>query len=83
MMFWRWMMIDCEKILKKESEVCPCEGCKLWINYKEDCNCINVSVKKHGKLTLQQVGERLGVSHVRIKQIQDKALKKLKTKVKL
>jgi len=76
-------MVDCEKILKEESDICPCEQCKLWINYKQDCNCINVSIKKHGRLTLQQVGERLGVSHVRIKQIQDRALKKLKTKVKV
>ena len=75
-------MIDCDEILNEESEICPCKECKLWINYNEDCNCINVSIKKHGRLTLQQVGERMGVSHVRIKQIQDKALKKLKTKVK-
>ena len=75
-------MIDCDEILNEESEICPCKECKLWINYNEDCNCINVAIKKHGRLTLQQVGERMGVSHVRIKQIQDKALKKLKTKVK-
>tara|TARA_R110000824_G_scaffold116244_3_gene267617 strand:+ start:640 stop:870 length:231 start_codon:yes stop_codon:yes gene_type:complete len=75
-------MVDCKKILEEESEVCSCKGCKLWIEYSEDCNCINVSIKKHGRLTLQQVGWRLGVSHVRIKQIQDRALKKLKNKVR-
>lgn len=76
-------MIDCKKVLDEESDICPCKECKLWIDYKEDCNCINVSVKKHGQLTLQQVGERMGVSHVRIKQIQDNALKKLKIKTSL
>jgi hypothetical protein len=71
----------CEEILESESQICECCNCPLWINFEKDCNCINVSIKKHGRLTLQQVGERMGVSHVRIKQIQDKALKKLKKKL--
>ena len=75
-------MTDCKKILEEESEICSCQGCSLWIEYEEDCNCINVSIKKHGRLTLQQVGHRLGVSHVRIKQIQDRALKKIKNKIR-
>jgi len=72
------MKKKCAEILDFESETCDSSECPLWINFKKDCNCINVSIKKHGNLTLQQVGERMGVSHVRIKQIQDKALKKLK-----
>ncbi|MEK9768798.1 MAG: sigma factor-like helix-turn-helix DNA-binding protein [Betaproteobacteria bacterium] len=36
-----------------------------------------ISVDKHGTLTLREVAERLGVSYVRIKQIQDKAIKKI------
>ena len=68
----------CEEILESESQICECCNCPFWIHFEKDCNCINVSIKKHGRLTLQQVGERMGVSHVRIKQIQDKALKKLK-----
>jgi hypothetical protein len=71
-------MKKCEEILQYESQKCDECECSLWINYAKDCNCINVSIKKHGRLTLQQVGERLGVSHVRVKQIQDKALKRLK-----
>jgi DNA-directed RNA polymerase sigma subunit (sigma70/sigma32) len=35
-----------------------------------------ISVDKHGQLTLREVAERLGVSYVRIKQIQDKAMEK-------
>jgi hypothetical protein len=71
-------MKKCVRILDFQSEICDSCECPLWINYEEDCNCINVSIEKHGRLTLQQVGKRMGVSHVRIKQIQDKALKKLK-----
>jgi DNA-directed RNA polymerase specialized sigma subunit len=39
---------------------------------------VAVSIEKHGQLTLKEAAKRLGVSHVRIKQIQDKALKKIK-----
>tara|TARA_B100000287_G_scaffold373736_1_gene373093 strand:- start:566 stop:706 length:141 start_codon:yes stop_codon:yes gene_type:complete len=35
------------------------------------------TVDKHGALTLREVADRLGVSFVRIKQIEDKALKKI------
>jgi DNA-directed RNA polymerase specialized sigma subunit len=39
-------------------------------------------VKKNGNLTLKEVAKRIGVSHVRIKQIQDVALKKINKKIK-
>jgi DNA-directed RNA polymerase sigma subunit (sigma70/sigma32) len=50
--------------------------CRQWINYADDLNCTLIAVDKHGKMTLREVSERLGVSFVRIKQIQDKALLK-------
>ena len=58
----------------------PCynKECRNWIDYDEDKNCCLISIDRHGQMTLMQVAERLGVSHVRIKQIQDKALIKLK-----
>ena len=49
----------------------------MWISYKEDLNCSLIAVKKHCIMTLREVAEREGVSFVRIKQIQDTALKKL------
>ena len=66
-----------EDILGRESP-CSKQDCRNWIKYKEDLNCCLVSVDKHGQMTLMEVAKRLGVSHVRIKQIQDKALIKLK-----
>jgi DNA-directed RNA polymerase sigma subunit (sigma70/sigma32) len=50
--------------------------CRQWISYADDLNCTLIAVDKHGKMTLREVSERLGVSFVRIKQIQDKALLK-------
>ena len=60
----------------------PCEECKCrqWIDYKEDLNCTLVAVEKHGPMTLREVGDRLGISFVRVKQLQDVALAKLGTK---
>jgi len=40
-------------------------------------NCVNETVTNNGALTLREVAKRLNVSFVRVKQIEDKALKKL------
>jgi hypothetical protein len=70
--------MNCKDKLMGREKPCNNKECRNWIDYKEDLNCCLVSVEKHGRLTLMEVAERLGVSHVRIKQIQDKALIKLK-----
>ena len=59
---------------------CGDKECRSWINYQEDLNCSAVSVFKHGNMTLAQIAERLDLSIVRVKQIQDKALQKLQKK---
>ena len=60
----------------------PCQECKCrqWLDYEEDLNCTLIAVDKHGPLNLRQIGERLGISFVRVKQIQDAALAKLPSK---
>ena len=68
--------MECIRKKKKNSPCAEC-NCRHWINYKEDNNCCLISVDKHGRLTLREVAERLGVSYVRIKQIQDKAISKI------
>lgn len=71
-----------QKCVELEYE-CDFNECQNWINFKDDNNCDLVSIKKHGQLTLRQVGERLGVSYVRIKQIEDSAIKKIKNSISL
>ena len=61
----------------EEGIPCKQSECRHWINYSEDYNCVHESVDKHGNLTLREVADRLGVSFVRIKQIEDKAIKKI------
>jgi hypothetical protein len=56
---------------------CPFKDCRHWIDYPEDLNCSLIAVEKHGAMTLREVSDRLGVSFVRVKQIQDRALKKI------
>ena len=73
-------MKECLKECVMEDKDCAQDNCRSWIDYKADYNCSLCSIHKHGNMTLEQVSKRLGVSIVRIKQIQDKALEKLQKK---
>ena len=73
-------MNDCAKKCMKDNANCKIKTCRLWIDYKEDLNCANISIDKCKQLTLSEVADRLDVSIVRIKQIQDTALSKIQKK---
>jgi|TARA_Y100000034_G_C6851945_1_gene386578 hypothetical protein len=68
---------DCTKKCIELDVSCPVEDCRQWIDYEEDLNCTLLAVQKHGKMTFREVAKRLGVSFVRIKQIQDKSVASL------
>lgn len=70
-------MRDCTKKCIELDVSCPVEDCRQWIDYEEDMNCTLLAVEKHGKMTFREVAKRLGVSFVRIKQIQDKSVASL------
>ena len=66
--------------LKKclELEVsCPVKECKYWISYEQDYNCCIKSIDDNGAMTLRESADRLDLSFVRVKQIQDKAMTKV------
>jgi len=65
---------DCIKTKKK----CDVSDCRLWVEFEEDYNCCLISIYEHGAMTLREVAKRLGISFARVKQIETKALKKLK-----
>tara|TARA_R100000808_G_C2145145_1_gene152955 strand:- start:2298 stop:2534 length:237 start_codon:yes stop_codon:yes gene_type:complete len=69
--------MKCIKECRKSNSPCVRKDCRLWIDYKKDLNCTLQAVDKNGPLTLREVADRLGVSFVRIKQIEDVALRKL------
>ena len=52
---------------------------KMWQDYPNEYNCTLVSVYENGPMTLREVAEREHLSFARIKQIESKALKKLKS----
>ena len=69
--------MKCISECRKHKTPCKNKHCRLWVNYKQDLNCVSEVVAKNGSLTLREVAKRMGVSFVRIKQIEDAALKKL------
>lgn len=71
-------LLQCSRDCIEEDISCPNKECRKWIDYEEDNNCCLISINKHDKLTLREVADREGVSFARIKQIEQKALEKLK-----
>jgi hypothetical protein len=68
----------CSRTCKKMNIECPNKDCRLWIDFKNELNCTLVAVHENGPMTLRQIADRTGVSFARIKQIQTKALLKIK-----
>jgi len=72
-------MNNCAKKCLSSNSKCNKEDCRMWIDYKKDLNCALVTVHNNkGPMSLEEVSKRFNLSFVRIKQIQDKALQKLK-----
>tara|TARA_Y100000296_G_C5062226_1_gene200474 strand:- start:109 stop:537 length:429 start_codon:yes stop_codon:yes gene_type:complete len=67
--------------LQREIQNLGEKECRHWIDYEDDLNCVLIAIENNGRMTLREAAERLNVSFVRVKQIQDKGLKKL-TKLK-
>ena len=74
--------MKCYEICQSTNAACEEKDCRYWLDYGQDLNCTLIAVNKHGSLTLREVGKRLSLSFVRIKQIQDRALKKLNFKIR-
>ena len=70
-------MKKCLQVCKELNVSCPVKECRYWIKHNEDTNCIFDAIAKHGNMTLRETAERLGISYVRVKQIQDSVLKKI------
>jgi len=71
--------IKCLRKARQEKKPCDDADCRQWIDFPEDLNCALQTIESSGNrpLTLREVAKRLGISFVRVKQIEDKALKKL------
>jgi hypothetical protein len=71
--------MKCYDQCENQRQSCNRRECRLWIDYEQDLNCTVIAVNNHpdSRMTLREVADRLGVSFVRIKQIEEKALSKL------
>ena len=74
--------MKCIEYVRKSCKPCHKQDCRKWIDYPDDLNCVLEAIKKNkdASMSLREVAKRLGVSFVRIKQIEDIALKKISVK---
>ena len=70
----------CARQCMTKQAPCKEKECRLFIDFKKEYNCALISIYENGSMTLREVGERLGISFARVKQIESAALQKMKKK---
>jgi len=70
-------MRKCLQTCKELNVTCPIKECRYWLDYPLENNCVLETVRVNGSMSLRECADRLDISFVRVKQIQDKALKKI------
>jgi len=70
-------MLSCSRKCRNIKSCCTASDCKYFIDFTEDYNCCLIAIYEHGPMTLRQIGDRLGISFARVKQIETVALKKM------
>lgn len=68
---------SCVEACQKLSVECPNKDCRSWIDYGEDLNCALITIDKNDNMTLRDVAKRLKCSFVRVKQLEESAIKKM------
>ena len=74
-------LLECSRVCLKHNKPCDNAGCKHWISFEDEHNCVLISVNKNGRMTLREVAIRLKISFSRVKQIEVEALKKIKKRM--
>jgi hypothetical protein len=69
---------QCSRKCMRDKAQCTQMECRYWVKYPDEFNCCLVSIYENGSMTLRQIGDRLGISFARVKQIETEALKKIK-----
>jgi hypothetical protein len=70
--------MKCLETCREKEVTCPNKDCRAWIKSAKEYNCIFEVIDKKGPLTLREAAWRLGISFVRVKQIEDAAIKKIR-----
>lgn len=71
----------CIQACQTLEESCPNNDCRSWIDFEEDLNCAHIAIQKYGNMTLREVSKRIGCSFVRVKQIEEEVLEKIKDRM--
>jgi hypothetical protein len=71
-----------QKCVELQTE-CPNTDCRYWVEHQQSLNCCFVAIDQNGEMDLRTIGNIMGVSFVRIKQIQDKAITKINRALKI
>ena len=74
-------LMVCAQQCLKDRQCCLAANCRYHINYEEEFNCSMIYIHENVPLSLREIAKREGLSFARIKQIQDKALVKLKKRL--
>jgi len=74
-------LLVCAQQCLKDKESCGASECRYHIDYEDEFNCSLISIYENGPMSLREIAKREGLSFARIKQIQDKALIKLKKRL--
>lgn len=75
-------MKKCMESCFQEKRECLEDSCRYWIDYEGDLNCSLLAIEKNGAMKLEDVGERLGISYVRVHQLENQAKMKLFKRIK-
>ena len=72
--------MKCFEAYKACNTLCEDKECRQWIDYEKDLNCTIIAIANNNEepMTLREIAVRLGVSFVRVKQIEDKIFEKVK-----
>ena len=73
-------LLRCSRKCMELKTSCPVTECRHWLDYEDDYNCTLIAIYEHGPMTLREIAERLHLSFARIKQIETKAIAKIKKK---
>lgn len=73
--------MECIKKCRQDKQPCSNDSCRHWMEYSEDLNCSVIAAEDNGPMTLEDISKRMGVTLVQIKNIQDRALSKVKKKM--
>tara|TARA_Y100000592_G_scaffold99341_1_gene175004 strand:+ start:1142 stop:1399 length:258 start_codon:yes stop_codon:yes gene_type:complete len=70
-------LLECSRVCMSTKKSCKKTSCRFFINYNKEFNCALVAIYENGPMTLREIGDRLGISFARVKQIESQALKKI------